>query len=77
MAVRNAVGRPPKVNLKIIDKLTYYIERNYNISDSCKHVGLSRDTYYRYLKSEPLFADSIATARDNANKVSFSFRTYP
>jgi len=77
MAIKNAVGRPPRLNLKLVNKLTHYIECNYNISDSCKYVGLSRDTYYRYLKTEPLFADSIAAAQDNANKVSFNFRTYP
>ncbi len=77
MAIKNAVGRPPKLNLKIVDKLTYYIERNYNISDACKYTRIARSTYYKYLKTEPLFADSIATAKDNADKVSFNFRTYP
>jgi ACT domain-containing protein len=77
MALKNAVGRPPKLNLKIVDRLAYYIERNYSISDSCKYVGLSRDSYYRYLKTEPLFADTMAMAQNNANKVSLNFRTYP
>jgi len=77
MAIKNAVGRPPKLNLKMIDKLAYYIERNYNISDACKYTHIARSTYYKYLKTEPLFADSIATAQENANKVSFNFRTYP
>lgn len=77
MAIKNAVGRPPKLNLKIVDKLTYYLERSYNVSDACKYVGLSRNTYYRYLKTEPLFADSMATAKSNAKEVSFNFRTYP
>lgn len=77
MAIRNAVGRPPKFNMKTVDKLSFYIQRNYNVSDSCKFARISRDTYYRYLRAETLFADSIATAKDNANKVSFNFRTYP
>lgn len=77
MAIRNAVGRPPKFNTKIVDKLAFYIERNYNVSDSCKFVRISRSTFYKYLKAEPLFADSIATAQNNANKVSFDFRTHP
>jgi ACT domain-containing protein len=77
MAIKNSVGRPPKLNLKILDKLTYYIERNYSISEACKYIPLARSTYYKYLKTEPLFADSMATAQDNANKVSFNFRTTP
>lgn len=77
MAIKNAVGRPPKFNTKTVDKISFYIQRNYNISDSCKFARISRSTYYKYLRTEPLFADSIATAQDNANKVSFNFRTYP
>lgn len=77
MAIKNAVGRPPKLNLKIVDKLAYYIERNYSISEACKYTHVARSTYYKYLKTEPLFADSMATAHDNANKVSFNFRTVP
>jgi hypothetical protein len=77
MAIRKAVGRPPKFNMKIVDKLTFYIQRNYNVSDSCKFARIAKSTYYKYLKTEPLFADSIATAKDNANKVTFNFRTYP
>lgn len=77
MAIKNAVGRPPKLNLKIVDKLAYYLERNCSISEACKHTHVARSTYYKYLKTETLFADSMATAQDNANKVSFNFRTYP
>lgn len=77
MAIKNAVGRPSKFNIKTVDKLSFYIQRNYNISDSCKFTRISRSTYYKYLKTEPLFADSIATAQDNANKVTFNFHTYP
>lgn len=48
------------------------IKQNYSV-----YANTSRATHYRYLKTEPLFADSMATAQDNANEVSFSFRTYP
>lgn len=77
MPIRSAVGRPPKFNMKTVDKLAFYIQRSYNVSDSCKFAQISRSTFYKYLKTEPLFADTIATAQDNANEVSFNFRTYP
>lgn len=77
MAIKNTVGRPTKFNLKTVDKLTFYIQRSYNISDSCKFARISRSTYYKYLNTEPLFADSVAVARDNANGVNFNFRTIP
>jgi ACT domain-containing protein len=77
MAIKQAIGRPPKFNTKTVDKLAFYIERNYNVSDSCKMVKISRSTFYKYLKTEPLFADSIVAAQYNANKVTFNFRTIP
>lgn len=75
MAIKKAVGRPPKFNLKTVDKLAYYIERNYSVRDACKNTKISKSTYYQYLNNEPLFADRIATAYENQNKVSFNFRT--
>ena len=77
MAIKQAIGRPPKFNTKTVDKLAFYIERNYNVSDSCKMVKISRSTFYKYLKTEPLFANSIVAAQDNANKVTFNFCTIP
>lgn len=77
MAIKKAVGRPPKFNLKIVDKLSDSISHNYSVSDSCVMAKISRDTFYRYLKTEPIFRERIATARENQNKVIFSFRTYP
>lgn len=76
MAVKNAVGRPPKMSMKIIDKLSDSISHNYNVSDSCKYAKISTTTFYQYLKTEPVFADRIAEARENRNKVSFNFRTF-
>lgn len=76
MAIKNDVGRPPKMSMKIIDKLSDSISHNYSVSDSCKYAKISTNTFYRYLKSEPIFADKIATARENQSKVNFNFRTY-
>lgn len=75
MAIKNAVGRPPKMSMKIIDKLSDSISHNYNVSDSCKYAKIARSTFYQYLKTEPIFANKIAIARENQNKVSFNFRT--
>lgn len=41
MAIKQAVGRPPKFNMKTVDKLAFYIQRNYSISDSCKFARIS------------------------------------
>jgi ACT domain-containing protein len=74
MATQKAVGRPPKVNYKIIIKLADAIQHNSNITDACRYAGISRDTYYRHLRNE-VFAEKMAIAKDNQNKVVFSFLT--
>jgi ACT domain-containing protein len=77
MAIKKAIGRPPKINIKIIDKIADSIQHNYSISDACKFAGVSRDTYYRYLHNEPVFAEKMTFAHENKNKVLLSFLTVP
>lgn len=74
MTAPKAIGRPPKVNYKIIIYLADAIAHNSNITDACRYAGISRDTYYRHLRNE-VFAEKMATAKDNQNKVVFSFLT--
>jgi hypothetical protein len=76
MGIKKAVGRPPKMSMKIIDKLADSISHNYSISDSCRYARISRTTFYHYLKSEPIFKAQIDNAKVNQNKVIFNFRTY-
>lgn len=74
MTAHKAIGRPPKVNYKIMIKLADAIAHNSNITDACRYAGISRDTYYRYLSNE-VFAETMATAKDNQNKLVMSFLT--
>lgn len=74
MTTQKAIGRPPKVNFKIMIKLADAIQHNSNITDACRYAGISRDTYYRHLSNE-VFAETMATARDNQNKLVMSFLT--
>jgi len=75
MAIKKAVGRPVKMNYKVIDKLADSIQHNANVTEACKYAGISRDTFYRYYNEEQVFADIINTAKDNQNKVVMSFLT--
>ena len=75
MTATKPVGRPPKVNMKIITKLADAIQHNHNITDACRYAGISRQTYYQYLKSETVFAETMATAKDNRTKALFNFMT--
>ena len=74
MAVPKAIGRRPKVNYKIMIKLADAIQHNSNITDACRYAGISRDTYYRHLNNK-VFAETMATAFQNQNRVVFSFLT--
>lgn len=75
MAIKKAVGRPVKVNYKVIDKLADSIQHNASVTEACRYAGISRDTFYRYYNEERVFADIINTAKDNQNKVVMSFLT--
>lgn len=75
MPIKNAIGRPPKMSMKIVNKLADSISHNYNVSDSVKYAKISRSTYYHYLNNEPLFAEAMVLAHRNQRKVSFNFRT--
>ncbi|HSX15825.1 MAG TPA: hypothetical protein VLF40_03480 [Candidatus Saccharimonadales bacterium] len=68
-------GRPPKVNYKVIIKLADAIQHNANITDACRYAGISRDTFYRHLNNE-VFAETMATAKANQDKLVMSFLTF-
>lgn len=75
MTAKKPIGRPLKVDYKIIIKLADAIQHNANITDACRYAGISRDTYYRHLNSEEVFAERMAIAKLNQNKLVMSFLT--
>jgi ACT domain-containing protein len=75
MAIRNAVGRPTKINYRIIIKLADSIQHNATITEACRYAGISRQTYYYYLNSEEVFAEKMAVAKNNQNKLVMNFLT--
>ena len=75
MTIRRSVGRPLKVDYKIITKLADAIQHNANVTDACRYAGISRDTYYRHLNTEEVFAEKMSTAKSNQDKLIMSFLT--
>jgi ACT domain-containing protein len=75
MSIKKSIGRPHKVDYKIMIKLADSIQHNSTITEACRYTGISRDTFYRYLKSEPVFSEKIAIAKQNQNRVPMSFLT--
>jgi len=75
METKKAVGRPHKINYRTIIRLADAIQHNANISEACRYTGISRDTFYRYLNTNAVFAEKMTTAKANQNKVVFNFLT--
>lgn len=75
MAAKKAIGRPSKVDYRIIIKLADAIQHNASVTEACRHARISRDTFYRHLNKEGVFAEKMATAKDNQNKLVMSFLT--
>ena len=75
MIAKKAVGRPSKVDVKTIAKLTDMLQHSATVSDACRYAGISRDTFYRYYRHEKVFAEKIDTARANQYKL-LSFLTF-
>lgn len=72
---KKAIGRPPRVTYRTIIILADAIQHNAIVSEACRYAGISRDTFYRHLNSESVFAEKIKTAFENQNKVVMSFLT--
>ncbi|MDB5182413.1 MAG: hypothetical protein JWO47_197 [Candidatus Saccharibacteria bacterium] len=75
MEIKKAIGRPPKVNYRVIIKLADSIQHNSTITEACRYAGISRDTYYHYMNNETVFAEKMTTAKDNQNRLVMSFLT--
>lgn len=60
--IKKNIGRPPKVNYKIMAKLEDALANGANVCEACKYAGISRDTYYRYLNEEEVFAKRMRMA---------------
>ena len=74
MEIRKAIGRKPKVTYTTMLSLQDAIQHSATITEACRYAGISRDTYYRYL-GNAVFAEKMAIAKDNQNKIVFSFLT--
>jgi len=75
MTTKKALGRPLKIDAKVMTKLIAAIQTNSNITDACRYAGISRDTFYRHLNNEEVFAEKMAVAKNNRNKLMMSFLT--
>ncbi|MCA9318028.1 hypothetical protein KDA06_00085 [Candidatus Saccharibacteria bacterium] len=63
--IKKSNGRPPKITISTMDKIADAIKHNYSVTDACAYGEISRDSFYRYLNTEPLFTEKIIAAYEN------------
>ena len=57
-----------KYNKQTVERICALISTDsYTIAEICEKVGISKDTYYKWLKTKPDFSDSIKKAQDRFN----------
>lgn len=71
-----AIGRPLKVDYKIMLRLADAIQHNATITEATRYAGISRSVYYYHLHSNEVFAEKMAIAKENQSKLVMSFPTY-
>lgn len=63
-AVRTVTG----YNLTTAGKICEAFTNDYNITQACQYAGVSRETYYKWLKQYPAFAVNVEAAQNALGK---------
>jgi ACT domain-containing protein len=75
MKTKTVRGRPQQITMRTVILLADAIAHNTSISDSCRFVGISRSSFYHYMKNNQVFAERMATAKDKQAKIPMNFWT--
>lgn len=75
MELRKAIGRKPKVTYTTMLRLADAIQHNSTIDEACNWVGISRTTFFYYMRNNKVFAEKMIEAKENQNKAVFCFFT--
>lgn len=75
MPIKKAMGRPHKVDYRVMIKLADAIQHNATITEATRFAGISRQTYFYYLHNNSVFREKMMTAKRNQDKLVMSFLT--
>ena len=75
MVIKKAIGRPHKVDYRVMIKLADAIQHNASVAEACRFAGISRQTYWHYLNNNSVFSEKMAIAKSNQDKLVMSFLT--
>lgn len=56
-------GRPTKFHPEVITKLKAAFANSFTVEQACYYAEISKDTYYSWLESNPVFSDEMEKAR--------------
>lgn len=75
MEIRKATGRKPKVTYTTMLKLADALQHNSTISEACDWVGISRTTFFYYMRNNEVFAKKMKAAQQRKDEAVFCFFT--
>jgi len=77
LEIKKAIGRPPKVTYTTMLRLEDALQHNSTITEACIWTGISRTTFFYYMRNNEVFRDRMMAAKQRQNEVVFSFFTLP
>ncbi len=75
MPIKKAIGRPHKVDYRVMIRVADALQHNASVSEATAFAGISRQSYYYYLNNNSVFREKMAIAKSNQDKVVMSFLT--
>jgi hypothetical protein len=75
MEIRKATGRKPKVTYATMLRLADALQHNSTIAEACRWAGISRTTFFYYMRNNEVFEEKMLAAKQDQTKVVFSFFT--
>lgn len=76
MEIKKSIGRLPKVTYTTMLRLEDSIQHNSTISEACLWAGISRTTFFYYMRNNQVFRDKMLAAKKRQNEVIFSIFTF-
>lgn len=61
------VGRPTDMTPNTVTKLMAALNNGFNVQEACYYAGISKQTYYRWLKEDEQFNDLMERAKSAPN----------
>jgi len=61
-------GRPTKKDVETVNKLIAGFNNGFNDTEACSYSGISRETFYKWMKNDKKFSDIIVHAKAYPNK---------